>query len=492
MASDYPRIQGTARDGPSTLLFAEALAHENQVTNRLNLLQGYIARKPKEPDALRARLMLANAALESGNASAARLQFKALLYSPNVAAVLGTNAWQEMARNAVAMALKTNDAADAIRIAKPLVAAPSADKRLLILLGQAYALNNQFPQAVAAWKQVLKSGSAADTADVRERLARASFAAGDFKGARAQLQALALAAGGENAIQRNLRELWARASFNLNDYTNAALRYQSLADSFASEPAYAYEAAIAHERAGRWTDSARAYAAAAKAAAKLPPNYASTVEWNLARARLEAGLDDRGASTWIARLAPAVSNALFEAAVAMMGRCIATGQPAALDSAALERAMAAYPPSSARHYSCGYLLLQLLAAREEDRQLASVVARLADNYAAQERTLPPGVSGTTLAPAIIYYYRGEAARRAGAPAKALPDFETVLAVYPYNEWPDAAAFGAAECYSALGDAKTARLKLEELVKDSTTNSGSAAWRDRAKQRLITLSEENSR
>ena len=93
---------------------------------------------------------------------------------------------------------------------------------------------------------------------------------------------------------------------------------------------------------------------------------------------------------------------------------------------------------------------------------------------------------------MIYYYRGEAARRTDAPAKALPDFETVLAVYPYNEWPDAAAFGAAECYAALGDPKTARAKLEELAQSTSNNSGSAAWRDRARQRLTTIPKEDSR
>ncbi|MBU4212292.1 MAG: tetratricopeptide repeat protein [Verrucomicrobia bacterium] len=492
LASDYPRLQGTAREGPATLLFAEALARQNQASNRIQLLEGYVARKPQEPDALRARLALANVALESGNETGARLQFKALLGAPKAAAGLGTNAYRDIARNAVALALKTNDAADAIRIAKPLASGPAPDSRLLIMLGQAYALNKQLPQAVAVWKQALKTATGSDATEARARLVGALFAAGDFKGAREQLQALAAASDGESALKRELRELWARASFNLHDFTDAAVRYQALADAFRDVPAYAYESAAASERAGRWADAVHQYAAAAKAADKLPLPYASSVEGNLARARLEAGLDDRGAAIWIARLAPAVSNAPFESAVTMMSRCIATGNPKVIDRSALEKAMAAYPADTSRHYSCGALLLQLLAARGEDRPLADNAARLADDYAAHESALAPGSSGTTLAPAMIYYYRGEAARRADTPAKALPDFETVLAAYPYNEWPDAAAFGAAECYAALGDSKTARAKLEELVQAATTNSGSAVWRDRAKQRLTTLSKEDSR
>lgn len=488
LVSDYPRLQGTAREGPATLLFAEALARQNQTSNRIQLLEGYVARKPQEPDALRARLALANAALESGNETGARLQFKALLGAPNAATNLGTNAWRDIVRNAVSLAIKTNDTADAIQIAKPLADGPAPDSRLLILLGQAYALNKQLPQASAAWQQAVKITTGSEATDARERLVRALFTVGDFNGAREQLKALA-AADGESVLKRELRELWARSSFNVRDFTDAAARYQALAEAFRDVPAYAYESAAASERAGRWADAVRGYAAASKAIAKLPPDYAANVEWNLARARLEAGLDDRGAGTWIARLTPAVSNTLFESAVTMMSRCIVAGDPRVVDTAALERALAAYPADVPRHYSCGALLLQLLAARGEDRPLADNAAQLASDYAAHEKTLVPGSSGTTLAPAMIFYYRGEAARRADTPAKALPDFETVLAAYPYNEWPDAAAFGAAECYAALGDVKTARAKLEELIQGATINSGSAVWCDRAKQRLTTLSKE---
>jgi len=255
---------------------------------------------------------------------------------------------------------------------------------------------------------------------------------------------------------------------------------------------YAYEGAVALERAGQWAEAARHYAAAAKAGDKLPPAYAAAVEGNLARARLEGGLDDRGASVWIARLAPTVSNAVFDASVSLMGRCIAEGKPDAVKPAALEQAMVAYPVDSSRHYSCGALLLQLLAARGDDRPLADAAAKLADDFAAHEKALTAGSPGATLAPAMIYYYRGEATRRTGEPAKALPDFETVLAAYPYNEWPDAAAFSAAECYAALGDNEIARTKLEELIKAAANNSGSAAWRARAQQRLSTLSKENAK
>lgn len=491
LPTDYPRLQGTAREGPATLIFAEALARQNQASNRVQLLEGYVARKPQEPDALRARLLLANTALESGNAPRARVQFKALLNASSAAASLGTNAWLDVARNAVALALKTNDFAEAIGIAQPLASGQSPDNRLLIMLGQAYALNKQWPQAITAWQQVVKAATSNDAREAREYLAGALFAAGDFQGTREQLRTLAKTATDECILKRELRELWARASFNLKDFADAAARYQALAGSFRDVPAYAYESAVAWERAGRWAEAAAGYAAAAKVVSKLPPDYAANVEINLARAQMEAGLGDRGAAIWIAQLAPAVSNTPFESAVNQLSRCMALGHPKTIDYVALEKTVMAYPVNTARHYSCGALLLQLLAARGDDRQLAENAARLADDYAVNEKLLSSGQSGTTLAPAMIYYYRGEAARRMDSPAKALPDFETVLAVYPYNEWPDAAAFGAADCYAMLGDTKTARAKLEELIQAATTNYGSAVWRDRAKQRLTNLSKEDS-
>lgn len=488
-STDYPRLQKTAREGPATLLFAEAFGRQNQTSNRIQLLKGYVTRNPKNPDTPRARLALANTALESGDEIGARKQFKALLKTPKAATTLGTNVWRDIVRNAVSLALKTNDSADAIRIAKPLTTGSAPDNRLLILLGQAYALNNKLPQAVAVWKKALKTETGNNMTDTRERLAQALFATGNFKGARQQFQILADATGGENALKRDLRELWARACFNVKDYTQAAAHYQALAKAF-RDPTYTYESAVAYERAGHWADAAAGYAAAFKTVKKLPPDYAAHIEVNLARARLEAGQDDLGASIWITRLAPDVKNKQFESAVTMMNRCIAEGKPDAINPVGLENAMAAYPTNTTRHYSCGALWLQLLAARGEDSRLTEAAARLAEDYAAHESTLTQGRSGTTLAPAMIYYYRGETARWADSPAKALADFETVLAAYPYNEWPDAAVFSTAECYAELGDSKTARAKLEELAQSAANHSGSAVWRERARQRLTTLPKED--
>ncbi len=488
-AADYPRLQGTPREGPATLIFAEALGRQKQAAVRKELLEGYLERQPKTEDAQRARLALANGALETGDDQAARNRFKELLAAAEAQKVLGADAWRDIARNAVALALKAGDTADVIAIAKPLAAGSAPDSRLLVMLGQAYAVNKQWAEAVAVWKQVLPSLSGPEAADIRERLAQSMFAARDFKGAREQLQELATNKVDAAVLSRELRELWARASFNLNDYPDAAARYQSLADAFRDTPAYAYESAVAYERAGKWAEAAGGYAAAAKAVEKLPPDYAAVVEDNLARARLEAGIEDRGAAIWLTRLAPAVSNAQFDLAAVMLGRALTESKPDAIKSSPLRQAMQAYPADEHRHYTCGALWLQALAARG-DSSLAEEAARLADDYSANEKKLPAGSSGATIAPAMIYYYRGEAARRARQPAKALSDFETVLAAYPYNEWPDAAAYGAAMCFAELDDLKTARARLTELVNSSAAKSAaSAAWREKARERLTTLPKE---
>ena len=71
---------------------------------------------------------------------------------------------------------------------------------------------------------------------------------------------------------------------------------------------------------------------------------------------------------------------------------------------------------------------------------------------------------------------------------ALAAYETILAAYPYNEWPDAAACGAAECYVALGDKATARVKFNEVVKSATATGASAKWGEVAKKRINELNK----
>jgi thioredoxin-like negative regulator of GroEL len=92
---------------------------------------------------------------------------------------------------------------------------------------------------------------------------------------------------------------------------------------------------------------------------------------------------------------------------------------------------------------------------------------------------------------MIYYFKGEAQRRRGRHAEALAAYETVLAAYPYNEWPDAAICGAAECFVAFGDAGSAVKKLKEVA-DAPQDAGvSEQWRQHAATRIKELQNKIS-
>ena len=111
---------------------------------------------------------------------------------------------------------------------------------------------------------------------------------------------------------------------------------------------------------------------------------------------------------------------------------------------------------------------------------------LLDEFAGVEGKLPADHFGATVAPAMIRFYRGELLRKGGKPADAMVEYETVLGVYPYNEWPDAAACGVAECFFALGDPDTAKKRFEEVTKSGGKSPASQAWRTLAGRRLEEL------
>ena len=90
---------------------------------------------------------------------------------------------------------------------------------------------------------------------------------------------------------------------------------------------------------------------------------------------------------------------------------------------------------------------------------------------------------------MIYYFKAEAARQSGRASEALAAYETVLAAYPYNEWPDAAARGAAECYVTLSDTNTAVAKFGEVAAQPTNTAASVPWIQQARKRLNELTKK---
>jgi hypothetical protein len=90
---------------------------------------------------------------------------------------------------------------------------------------------------------------------------------------------------------------------------------------------------------------------------------------------------------------------------------------------------------------------------------------------------------------MIYYLKAETARRTGRVSDALAAYETVLAAYPYNEWPDAAACGAAECYVMLSDTNTAVAKFGEVAAQPTNTPASARWVQQARKRMNDLTKK---
>jgi tetratricopeptide (TPR) repeat protein len=132
------------------------------------------------------------------------------------------------------------------------------------------------------------------------------------------------------------------------------------------------------------------------------------------------------------------------------------------------------------------VLEQLSGSEKKAEHAAKLADQLAAELAAHEQKLDPKSSGSTIAAAIIHFYRGESQRAAGQYADALASYETVLAAYPYNAWPDAAACQAAECYLALGDAETALQKFQEVANSQSKEPASARWRKLAQQRMSDL------
>ena len=497
MKEDYAILQAAPEDGPSTLIYYNALKETKRADEANALLSDYLKRKSDTPEASRARLLLANAALEKKDLAAARVMFDALAVDAKAAATLGKNAFDEAMFNRAIVTERLGDQPSATKAMVALVAAkPDVEllKRVMPALGQGYALQKDYPNAIATWKQAI-AVKADNEADLRDRLTRVMLVANDNNGAIEQCTALATLVGGEAKMSRESREVWARALFAAGKFAESAAKSQELAKSFSDAPAYSYEAGVAFEKAGNRAEAAKCYAAAQVGKAKLPPTYAAAVDANVAATRLATGEGDLGASYWIdqAIVPPAAggNDKSFDAAITSLRRVAAT-KP--LDDAARKRladAMNALGVDQPRRYMLGAVVLQSLSDADRPRDAAPLSKRLADEFVANEKKLDAKSTGATLAPAIIFYYQGESLRQSHKFADALVAYEMVLSAYPYNEWPDAAACGAAECFASLNQIDVAIQKFKEVAAAPNTPA-SAKWRELAAKRIATLEKEKGR
>ena len=218
----------------------------------------------------------------------------------------------------------------------------------------------------------------------------------------------------------------------------------------------------------------------------MPPGISTNIQTLLAQARLASGTGDLGAANWLRKLEPSEDDKAFGTALAALLRVVEAEKFSESHADAARALLEKYPAENVRRYGIGAVLVRYLAGRPDGKAALALSAQLIGDLAGAEAKLPAGDFGATVAPAMIRFYRGEALRKAGQPADALVEYQTVLSVYPYNEWPDAAAFGVAACFEALGDSATARNRYEEIVKSSGKSPESLAWRALAEKRLEAL------
>jgi tetratricopeptide (TPR) repeat protein len=247
---------------------------------------------------------------------------------------------------------------------------------------------------------------------------------------------------------------------------------------------------VCSERADRWADADKSYALAEQRRDALPEEYAAALPEAVARVRLRAGTGDRGTAHWVGRLEPATPDDAFAATLATLATIAGGTAAVAAPLDRLEKLVETYGPRSPRAFGVGAVLLQFAAAQDESR-MHRLAPRLAADYAAAEASLPADTWATTVAPAMINFYAGEALRAAGDHAGALAAYETVLAAHPFNEWPDAAACGAAECYVKLGDTTTAVARLGEVIAE-TADRPASPWIETARRRLAEISSNPPR
>lgn len=491
MPQDLAVFKGRKEEGPAVLIYGEALKTNGKNAEAAKMYEEYVSRCPDSADSFQTRVWLANEALARDDFACADIWLDQIIAKPDAKNRIGAATYAEVVYNRSVVAIKTNNVDASIRLLEQLVQSnPSAELsgKALFLLGHAYGLKNNFKQAAVVWQKALVNGKGFQETELRERLGKALFAANDFRGAAVQFEALAKLSGATNSLMPESRETWARAFYNMGSYSNAAVLYASLHGNSRDRPVYAYECAVCWERAAVWREAEAWYLLADKDRNKLPSDYMAALDANLARVRQQGGLGDGGMSFNLTQLAPTVPEPAFQAAVASLVKPVQGFKPDDNTIAVLEAAIEKYPPETSRRYAVGAVLIRMLSARGRNEDIRKWCGRLLAEFASHEKELVGKGFAGTVAPAMIYFYKGEAERLAGNGTDALVAYETVLSVYPYNEWPDAAVCGIAECYAALGDKKTALSKFAEVIQIGGQSPASSGWVALAKRRTQELTK----
>jgi len=199
----------------------------------------------------------------------------------------------------------------------------------------------------------------------------------------------------------------------------------------------------------------------------------------------DGGSGDLGLPYWLDQVALGPTGPSAERALEALGRLAAKGKIDRKARTQLRTKLDATAPRDAWRYALGGILLSASAAEPAEQSL-ELAEKLTSDLAENESRLDAKSSGATVGAAMINFYKGEAQRSLGQFAEALASYETVLSVYPYNQWPDAAACGAAECYAAMGETSTALTKFREVAEQSATKDESVRWKELAKRRILEL------
>jgi len=485
---DYPVLQKSSSDGAATLIYFQALKEAGRRDEALGTIESFVTRRPTAPEALRARVELANAHTAEKQYDQAASLLDEVASSGNAEEVLGKDAYHDVLYNRALLAMRDQDAAKAIRFLTSLVNERPAETLLgpaLKTLGQAYVDQKDYAKAAEALRQALTQETAENEAVLRERLARALFLARDYAGAEVELQSIATKSGGEDDMSKEAAELWARALYETKRYADAAVRHRALYKRF-KRPVHAYECGACFEKADQHAEAAGWYETARRFKKDLPESYARDVDILLAQARFASGSEDMGADYWIDQLGAGVPDDAFAPAVSMLVRIAGANRLAKKQTAALEKSVKSYALDVPRRYSVAAVFLSALAQDPVADRLTQATAKFAGEFARAEPKLPEKDFGTTVAAAMIYFYRGQALLQTGHAADAMAAYETVLSVYPYNEWPDAASCGVAEAFAALGDTDTAIARFEAVVKAGGEAPGSKRWKQLAEKRIAEL------